>query len=133
MPVELGGPAGIEPAFASIVKQRADAIFLAPDPSWWNGHEGRIATLAVKHRLPSIGTVREFAEHGILIAYGANFTEMWRRCAVYVDKILNGAKAGDLAIERPTKFDLVVNLKTAKMLGVPISQAVLARSDDVIQ
>ena len=133
VPAELRSPDGIEPAFASIVKQRADAIFLAPDPSWWNGHEARIANLAMKHGLPSIGTVREFAEHGILVAYGTNFTELWRRSAVYVDKILKGAKPADLAIEHPTKFDLVVNLRTAKALGVPISQAVLMRADDVIQ
>jgi putative tryptophan/tyrosine transport system substrate-binding protein len=87
----------------------------------------------LKVRLPSIGTVREFAQHGLLIAYGTNFTELWRRCAVYVDKIFKGAKPGDLPIEHPTKFDLVINLKTAKALGVPIAQAVLARADHVIQ
>jgi putative ABC transport system substrate-binding protein len=133
LPAELKSPDGIEPAFANIVRQRADAVFLAPDPSWWNGHESRIAGLAIKHRLPSIGTVREFAEHGILVAYGTNFTDLWRRCAVYVDKILKGAKPADLPIEHPTKFDLVINLKTAKALGVTIPQVFLTRADDVIQ
>lgn len=133
LPAELKGPDGIETAFASVIRQRADSIFLAPDPSWWNGHESRIANLAIKHRLPSIGTVREFAEHGILIAYGTNFTEQWRRCAVYVDKIFKGAKPADLPIEHPTKFDLVLNLKTAKVLGVTIPQVFLTRADEVIQ
>jgi putative ABC transport system substrate-binding protein len=133
IPIEVNGPPALEAGFASMVKQRANAAFLAPDPSWWNGQESRIANLAIKHRLPSIGTVREFAEHGILIAYGTNFTELWRRCAVYVDKIFKGAKPADLAIEHPVKFDLVINLKTAKTLGVTIPQLLLTRADDVIQ
>ncbi len=133
IPMEVSGPAALEPGFAGLGRQRANAVFLAPDPSWWNGQESRIANLAIKHRLPSIGTVREFAEHGILIAYGTNFTDLWRRCAVYVDKILKGAKPGELAIEHPTKFDLVLNLKTAKTLGITISQAFLQRADEVIQ
>jgi putative ABC transport system substrate-binding protein len=133
LPLEIRAAQEIDRVFERMLRERADAVFMSPDPTWWIGQEKRIAGLALKVRLPSIGTVREFAQHGLLIAYGTNFTELWRRCAVYVDKIFKGAKPGDLPIEHPTKFDLVINLKTAKALGVPIAQAVLARADHVIQ
>lgn len=133
MPVEIRGADEIERAFAAIAKQRADAVFMSPDPTWWAGHERRIADLAIKQRLPAIGTVREFADNGVLAAYGTNFTDLWRRSATYVDKILKGAKPADLPVEHPTKFDLVLNLKTAKALGISVPRAVVQRADYIIQ
>jgi ABC-type uncharacterized transport system substrate-binding protein len=133
VPAEIRGTAEIERVFALIVKQRADALFFMPDPTWWVGQERRIADLAIKNRLPSIGTVREFADHGALIAYGTNFTELWRRSATYVDKILKGAKPADLPIEHPTKFDLIINLKTAKALGIAVPRALVLRADQIIE
>jgi putative ABC transport system substrate-binding protein len=133
VPLEVSGPQDIEGAFALASKQRVDSLFIIPDPSWWPGHERRVADLAIKHRLPAIGTVREFADNGVLAAYGTNFTELWRRSAAYVDKILKGAKPGELAIEHPNKFDLVVNLKTAKAIGISVPRAVVLRADAVIR
>jgi putative ABC transport system substrate-binding protein len=133
LPVEVRGTQDIEAALEAIVKQRADAMFMIPDPSWWIGQHERIANFAIKHRLPAIGTVREFAERGMLVAYGTNFTELWRRSATYVAKIFKGAKPGDLPIEHPTKFDLVINLKTAKALGITVPRALVLRADDIIE
>src|SRR4029453_11459070 len=93
----------------------------------------RIVDLSAKHRLPSIFASREFVDAGGLMAYGPNFTDLYRRAATYVDKILKGAKPADLPIEQPTKFELVINLKTAKRLGLTIPQSGLLRADEVIQ
>ena len=133
IPIELKGPDEIERSFERIVKERADAVFYVPDPTWWTGQVPRIANLSIKNRLPSIGTVREFADGGVLLAYGTNFSELWRRSATYVDKILKGANPADLPIDHPTKFDLVINLKTAKALGIPISKALIMRAEQVIE
>ena len=131
--VEIRGADEIERSFATIVKQRAEAVFVIPDPSWWVGQVPRIAELAIQHRLPTIGTVREWAEQGALVAYGTNFAELWRRSAGYVDKILKGTKPADLPIQHPTKFDLVINLRTAAALGITVPKAVTARADHLIQ
>src|SRR5262249_22894449 len=93
----------------------------------------KIATFAAKSRLPAIAGVREFAAAGGLLAYGANLADLTRRAAGYVDKILKGKKPSDLPVEQPTKFDLVINLKSAKLLGLSISPALLARADEVIE
>jgi putative ABC transport system substrate-binding protein len=93
----------------------------------------RLAELAVTHRLPAVSGQREYVEAGGLIAYGAKLAELFRRAAVYVDKILKGARPGDLPIEQPTKFELVVNLKTAKALGITIPQSILLQADEVIR
>ena len=93
----------------------------------------RIADFTAKHRLPAISMFRRFADAGGLMAYGPNQPEYYKRPAVYIDKILKGAKPADLPIEQPTKFDLVINLKTAKALGLTIPQSVLARADQVIE
>ena len=133
IPLEIRGPDEIEQVFAAAVKQQVDSLFLVPDPTWWIGQEQRIANLAIRHRLPAIGTVRQFADNGILIAYGTNFTDLFRRSAHYVDRILKGAKPGDLPIEHPTKFHLVINMKTAKALGVSVPRAVVMRADEVLE
>lgn len=133
VPVEIIAPEGIERAFEAMAKERADAVFIIPDPSWSAGNEQRIAALAIAQRLPAIGTIREFAQRGTLLAYGTNFAELWRRSATYVDKILKGARPGDLPIEHPTKFDLVINLKTAKTLGITVPRALVLRADHVIE
>ena len=96
-------------------------------------HMKQVTTLAAKHRLPAMYYLREFVDAGGLMAYGPDLAMMTRRAAEYVDKILNGARPGDLPIEQPTKFELVVNLKTAKTLGITIPQSILVRADEVIQ
>jgi putative ABC transport system substrate-binding protein len=93
----------------------------------------RVAELSVKNRLPSMYGLREYVEAGGLISYGADINDIWRRAAVFVDKILKGAKPADLPVEQPTKFELVINLKTAKALGLTIPQSVLLRADQVLE
>src|SRR5262245_2544001 len=131
--VDIRGPGEIERAFADIRKQRAEAIFTIPDPTWWVGQVPRIARLAIENRLPLMGTVREWADGGALVAYGTKFAELWRRSATYVDKILKGAKPSDLPIEHPRKFDLVINLKTASALGITVPRTVVRRADHVLE
>jgi putative ABC transport system substrate-binding protein len=133
LPVKVQGPRDIDGAFGSARRERADAVFVIPDPSWSLGQERRLADLALKHRLPAIGTLRKFAETGMLMAYGTDFAHLFHRAATYVDKILKGARPGDLPIEHPTKFDLIINLRTAKALGLTIPPALLVRANDVIQ
>lgn len=119
-------------AFAAFTRDRASALIVNLDPMFFT-HRQRIADLAVAHRLPAISAFREFAEAGGLMAYGANLADMFRRSATYVDKILKGANPGDLPVEQPTKFDFVINLRTAKSLGITIPQSILLRADEVIQ
>ena len=119
-------------AFATMGQQRLGGLLVIGDPTV-SVHRRRIAELAVKARLPTISTLRESAEAGLLMAYGTNFHELWRRAATYVDKILKGAKPADLPVEQPTKFELVINLKTAKALGLTIPQSVLIRANEIIQ
>ncbi len=128
---EARGPNEFEGAFSAMAKKRVDAVALVEDPMFFSNAKG-LADLAVKQRLPSIG-FNEFAEAGGVIGYAANNLEMWRRAAYFVDKILKGAKPGDLPIEQPIKFELVINLKTAKALGLKIPQSVLLRADKVIE
>ena len=135
LPVEVKGPEppDIEGAFATIEKERrTGALFVIAEPAMVS-QRTRIAEFAIKNRLPVIGTQRGWAEAGFLMSYGTNFHNLWRRAATYVDKILKGAKPGDLPIEQPTKFELVINLKTAKALGLTIPPSLLARADEVIQ
>jgi putative tryptophan/tyrosine transport system substrate-binding protein len=106
-------------------------VLLATAPI--NNHLKLVADLAVKNRLPSIYDRSEFVEAGGLMSYGPNVTNMARRAATYVDKVLKGANPGDLPVERPTKFDFVINLKTAKQIGLTIPQSVLYRADKVIK
>jgi putative ABC transport system substrate-binding protein len=93
----------------------------------------RIVELATTHRLPSMSQAREFVEVGGLIAYGANINDLFRRCTVYVDKILKGAKPADLPVEQPTRFELVINLTTAKTLGIDVPLALMIRADEMIE
>ncbi|MBI2466349.1 MAG: ABC transporter substrate-binding protein [Candidatus Rokubacteria bacterium] len=117
--------------FPAMTKWRADAVAVLEDPMI-NSHHERIVGLAVKNRLPTIGS-RELAEAGGLLGYGADFHELWRRAATFVDKILKGAKPADLPVEQPTKFELVINARTAKALGLTILPALLLRADRVIE
>jgi putative ABC transport system substrate-binding protein len=121
----------IAPAFEAL-KGRADALYVVPDPLA-GANRVRINTLAMGARLPTMYAAREYVEVGGLISYGANFPVLFRRAADYVDKILRGAKPGDIPVEQPTKFDLVVNLVTAKALGLEIPPTLLARADEVIE
>ena len=120
------------PAFSAIHRARAQALYVIEDPVFYNGRM-TLLMLASKARLPIIYWVKEFAEAGGLMSYGANYSDLFRRSAGYVDKILKGAKPGDLPIEQPTKIDLVVNLKVAKALGLTIPQSILLQADEVIR
>ena len=111
---------------------RADALTVLPS-NMFNIERRRLADLAAKNRLPAVYQLREYVDAGGLMAYGANLADLYRRAATYVDKILKGAKPGDLPVEQPTKFELVINLKTAKALGLTIPQSLLLRADEVIQ
>jgi putative tryptophan/tyrosine transport system substrate-binding protein len=119
-------------AFSSMKRERADALFVLPDAMFF-GQRNEIVDLAASNRLPLVAHLREFADAGGLMTYGPNVVDVHRRAAVYVDRILKGAKPADLPIEQPTRFELVVNLKTAKALGLTIPPAVLARADEVIE
>jgi putative ABC transport system substrate-binding protein len=130
--LEVREPGDFEAAFAAMVKERADALLLSGDAMFFV-HRVRLAELALKNRLPSMSTQWQWVDAGGLIAYAPSFPDQWRRAATYVDKILRGAKPADLPIEQPTKFELVINLKTAKSLGLTIPQPLLARADEVIR
>jgi putative tryptophan/tyrosine transport system substrate-binding protein len=132
LPFEIRGAEDIDRAFATIAKARSEGLVLLPGATIAS-HMKRIVELAIKARIPAILTVRVWAELGGLMAYGTDFVTYFRRAATYVDKILKGAKPGDLPIEQPTKFELVINLKTAKALGLTIPQSMLLRADHVIQ
>src|SRR6266545_3934688 len=122
----------LSPAFDAAVKQRADAVLLIGLGPVIQSNVHRVVELAARHRLPSVFTSREFVVAGGLMAYGVSYPDSYRRAASYVDKIFKGAKPGDLPIEQPTKFELVINLKTAKALGLTIPQTLLLRADQVI-
>jgi putative ABC transport system substrate-binding protein len=130
--VEARDPADFDRAFSDMTRARADALTVLPSNMFFREHR-RLVDLAAKNRLPAVYTSREFVDAGGLMSYGANLADLFRRAATYVDKILKGAKPGDLPVEQPTKFELVINLKTAKALGLTIPQSVLARADELIQ
>ena len=119
-------------AFTAMTTARAEGLFVVPDPSW-TGHEQRIVELAAQSRLPAVYPWSNFVQAGGLLAYDVNRPAIFRRLGFYVDKILKGATPADLPVEQPTKFELVINLKTAKALGLTIPQSLLSRADDVIQ
>jgi ABC-type uncharacterized transport system substrate-binding protein len=130
--IEARTPEELDGAFSKIGEDRAEAVLVFPSPVFYN-YRRRLAALALSYRLPSIYVDKEFVEFGGLIAYGANAIELSNRSAVFVDKILKGAKPGDLPIEQPTKFALAINVRTAKALGIDIAPSVLARADEVIE
>ena len=122
----------IERAFKAIAKERTRALHVLPDPVF-TAHRRMIADLALKFHLPAVSGTKEYAEAGLLMSYGPSFPESYRRAAIYVDKILKGAKPADIPIERSTKFEFVINLSTAKQIGVTIPQSLLYRADKVIR
>jgi ABC-type uncharacterized transport system substrate-binding protein len=125
-------PIGFENAFHDAIAARTDALIIMPDPLF-AGNLKRIADLAVKNHLPSTFHLKEYADQGGLVAYGVDRTDQFYRAASYVDKILKGAKPADLPVEQPTKFELIINLKTAKALGLTVPPTLLARADEVIE
>jgi putative ABC transport system substrate-binding protein len=128
---EIGRAEDIAPAFAAL-KGRAEGVYIFGEPLV-NTNRTRISALALDARLPTVAGFRELVDAGGLISYGTNLPDLFRRAADYVDKILRGAKPGDLPVEQPTKFDLVINLKTAKALGLEVPPTLLARADEVIE
>ena len=130
--VEAGDPRDFEGAFRAVARRHAQALMTLPDPMFWT-HRTRLAELALKDRLPTMFPEREFVDAGGLMAYGPSLADSWRRSAAYIDKILKGAKPADLPIQQPTAFDLVINLKTAKSLGLTIPPSILRQSTEGIQ
>src|ERR1700680_106733 len=127
-PVRISSSEELETAFASMEKDRPDAVIVQPSlPS------KRAAELALKHRVPAVSVPRWFAEEGGLMSYSARFADLYRKAAVYVDKILKGAQPADLPVEQPTHFELIINMKTAKALGIDVPPTLLARADVVIE
>ncbi len=130
--VEVRARGEFDGAFAAMARERANGVVVAQDPVTLDSRR-QVVLLAAKNRLPAVYGVREFAEVGGLMSYGPNIADQFRRAATYVDKILKGARPGDLPIEQPTKFALVINLKTAKALGLTIPPSLLQRADQVIE
>jgi ABC-type uncharacterized transport system substrate-binding protein len=130
--LEARGPDEFDKAFSEMTRARAGALTVLPSNMFTNERR-RLVDLAAKNRLPAVYPWREGVDAGGLMAYGPDLADLFRRAATYVDKILKGAKPGDLPVEQPTKFDLVINLKTAKALGLTIPQSVLLRADHVIE
>ena len=130
--LEVERPTDFEAAFGAATRGRAAGLLVLEDPLM-SGYRSTIVGLAAKSRLPAAYGVREYVDAGGFMSYGANVADLFRRAATYVDKILKGAKPADLPVEQPTKFELVINLKTAKALGLTIPQSVLLRADEIIQ
>jgi putative ABC transport system substrate-binding protein len=130
--LEVKADDDIDHAFAAIKKEPSGALIVLGDPLL-ETHRRRIVELAVKNSLPAIYSLGPYVEAGGLMSYGTNFEDIYRRDATYVDKILKGTKPADLPVEQPTKFELVINLKTAKQIGLTIPPNVLARADRVIK
>jgi len=128
--VDVRDARDIEPGFARLMSLRVGAAIII-GPFFWV-HRRRVAELAIQHRLPAFQTLRDFPEAGLLVSYGANLEHLYGRAATYVDRILRGARPGELAVEQPTKFDLVINLGTAKRIGMSVPPSLLARADEVI-
>ena len=130
--VPADSPDDIVSALTVITQERADALILLPSPMLF-GEYPRIASIAATRGLPAIGAAREFADFGGLMAYGVNLPDLALHTAVYVDKILKGAKPAELPVQQPTKFELVINLKAAKSLSLDVPPALIARADEVIE
>ena len=130
-PLEVRAPDEITAAFTAIANRRIDAVVVQLD-TLFAANAREIARLALQHRLPAVGN-KDFADAGGLIGYGANVEQLYRRAAVFLDKILKGAKPGDLPIEQPTRFELVINMKTAKALDLKVPQSILLRATEVIE
>jgi putative ABC transport system substrate-binding protein len=130
--VEARGLDTLEQAFATMVREQMQAFILVTDTVLFS-YRQQIGVTAIKNRLPSVASLREFAEAGFLLGYGPDFEPLYRGAAVFIDKIFKGAKPAELPVERPTKFELVINLKTAKALGVIMPPTLLARADEVIE
>jgi len=132
VPAEARGPDALEQAFATMIGQRAQVLVVLSDGVLFN-NRGQIGAMAIRDRLPTISAVREYAEAGLLLTYGPDLADLFRRSAVFVDKIFKGAKPADLPVEQPIKFELVINLRTAKALGLIVPPSLLARADEVIE
>jgi len=130
--VEVRQPADFDRAFSDMARARAEALTVFPSLMFFNERK-QLAGRAAKNRLPAVYPSREFVDAGGLMSYGPNRADLFRRAATYVDKILKGAKPADLPVEQPTKFELVINVKAAKALGLTIPPSVLARADEVIE
>jgi putative ABC transport system substrate-binding protein len=130
--VEARSKHEIDNAFALMTQENIGAVIVVND-GLFEGTTPQIAGLAAKFRLPLIGGTRPYAEAGCLMSYGMNYADNFRGAATYVDKILKGAKPGELPVEQPTRFELLINRKTAKALGLTIPQSLLLRADDVIE
>jgi putative ABC transport system substrate-binding protein len=129
---EAREPNELDSFFASVTKERAEAVFIIEDPMFRSQH-ARLAELTTKSKVPSIFGGREYVEAGGLMSYGPSLAAAFQRAAVFTDKILKGARPADLPVEQPTKFDLTINLRTAKMLGVAVPQSLLLRADQIIE
>jgi len=129
---DIGTPDDFEGAFATLIGKRAGALIVVGGPLTYMRRQ-QIADLALKNRLPGIHSLREYAQAGLLISYGPNLPDLYRRAAGYVAKILRGAKPADLPVDQPATFELIINLKTAKALGLTIPQSLLARADELIR
>ena len=132
LPVSVRKPEDIEPAFTTMSRERAGAVIVLPD-SFLLQQRQQISRLALKHRLPSISMVSEFPEAGVLMSYGANVNDNVRRAATFVDRILKGAKPGELPFESPTRYYLIINRSTGNSLGIAIPQELMLRADRVIE
>ena len=130
--LDVRGADEFDRVFSAMTRDRADALLVLPSTLFFNARK-HITDLATEHRLPSMSPLREFATDGGLAAYGARLTDLFRRSASYVDRILKGANPADLPVEQPTKFELVVNLKTAKALGLTVPESFLLLADEVIE
>src|SRR5205085_8560813 len=130
--VEARGPEDFDRAFSEMSEARADALSVLLTPVYSLAMR-RITELAAKNRLPAVSEARDFADSGGLMAYGPSFADLAGRAGIYAAKILKGAKPADLPVEQPTKFELIINLKTAKALGLTVPQSLLARADEVIE